>query len=56
MPILKVVIGVIARLDTQAIIVKEVNMYPISSILLIPHCTAKRFITRLTAILLYSSS
>ena len=27
-----------------------------SSILLVPHCTAKRFITRMTAILLYSSS
>ena len=56
MPILKGVIGVIARLDTQAIIVKEVNMSPISYILLLTHCTAKRFSNRLTVILLYSSS
>ena len=48
MPILKEVIGVTARLDTQAVIVKEVITY----ILLLPPCISKRFVTRLTAILI----
>ena len=56
MSILKEVIGVIARLDTQAIIAKEVNTKSICSILLLPHCTSKRFVTRMTANLFFSWS
>ena len=50
MSILEEVISVIARLDTQAKIVKEVNIQSICSILLLPRCTSKRFVTRLIAI------